>query len=148
MSEVMRIIAERNEEIESLNNRLNNEDLNRKEIRKIEKEIKKLEKMNKKSEFWGNLADKTESTGQQLQKTGKSMTKLGLKTTAAVWTPPIFLGYLGVKAVKGKKDKNSNPESDLITLIKECEQAHKDGKIDEEAMKEYITDFVNNYYRK
>ena len=140
----MQAIEERNAEVETLREQLNN--ATGREKKKIEKEIKKLEKMNKKSEFWGNLANKTESTGQKLQQTGSKMTKVGLKTTAAVWTPPIFLGYLGVKAVK--KNKNSTPEDDLIELVKECKQAHKEGKIDEDTMKDYITDFVNEYYRK
>ncbi|MFB4471763.1 hypothetical protein ACDI16_02195 [Oceanobacillus caeni] len=144
-AEVMQAIEERNIEIEQLKNRLNNEKLNAREVKRIEKQITKLEKMNKKSEFWGNLATKTEETGNQLKNTGKSMTKVGLKTTAITWTPAIYLGYKGVKKIK---EKNSTPESDLVSLVKECEQAYKDGKIDEDTMKEYITDFVNNYYRK
>lgn len=144
-NEVIETIEERKAEIEKLNARINTESLNPKEAKKIEKEIKKLEKMNKKAEFWGGLAKKTEDTGNKLQQVGGAMQKAGLKTTAAVWTPAVYLGY---KAVKKNKDKNGTPESDLITLIKECEQAYKEGKIDETTMKEYITDFVNNYYRK
>src|SRR5690625_5191498 len=144
-AEIIQIVEERNLEIEELKDRLNKEDLNKKEVKNIEKQIKRLEKMNKKSKFWGNLATKSGNAGQKLQSTGKSMQKAGLKTTAAVWTPAIYLGYKGVKKLR---NKDSTPESDLISLIKECEQAHKDGKIDEETMEEYITDFVNNYYRK
>lgn len=148
-AETLQIIEERKAEIEELEERLNNEKLNARETRKIEKQIKKLKKMNKKSEFWGNLATKSEETGQKLQRTGKSMQKAGLKTTAITWTPVIYAGYKGVKKIRDKNNAdNSTPESDLISLVKECEQAHKEGKIDTDTMKEYITDFVNNYYRK
>ncbi|WP_037592507.1 hypothetical protein [Sporosarcina sp. D27] len=99
--------------------------------------------MNKKSDFWGNIAKKSEETGAKLQQTGKTMQKAGLKTTAVMWTPAIFLGYKAIKSVKGK-----SPESDLVTPVKECEQAHAGGKITEEQMKEYIIDFTDNYYRK
>lgn len=144
-TELLEVIEERKAEIERLKSRLENEDLSAKEIRQINKEIKKLEKMNKKSEFWGGLAKKTEDTGQKLEETGKKMVRTGMKTTAITWTPAIYLAYKGVKKIR---KKNGTPEQDLIELIKECEQAHKEGEIDEETMKEYITEFVNEYYRK
>lgn len=99
------------------------------------------------------FADKVEDFGERIGKKGDAMKKAGLHTTAAVWTPALYLGYRAVKK-NGKKDNeenvvpaNSTPEQDLIKLIQECEQAHKDGKIDEETMKEYIVDFTNKYYR-
>lgn len=147
-TELLEVIEERKAEIERLKNRLENEDLSAKEIRQINKEIKKLEKMNKKSEFWGGLAKNTEDTGQKLERTGKKMVRTGMKTTAITWTPAIYLAYKGVKKIRKKNSTHSTPEQDLIELIKECEQAHKEGKIDEETMKEYITEFVNEYYRK
>lgn len=136
-------VEKRNEEIKQLKMQLETADY--KEQKRIEKEIKKLEKMQKKSEFWGNLAAKTENAGNKMQQVGGSMQKAGLKTTAAVWTPAIYLGY---KAVKKARSNNGTPEGDLIELVKECEQAHKQGKIDEATMKEYIIEFVNNHYRK
>lgn len=142
-AELQGIIDDRNAEIETLKTQLNSGTLNPKETKRVTKEIAKLEKLNKKTEFWGGVASKTASTGEKLQKTGKSMQKAGLKTTAAVWTPGIYLGYKAVKKVKGK-----SPESDLVSLVKECEEAHAAGKITEEQMKEYIIDFTNNYYRK
>lgn len=142
MNEVEQSIEERTEEIARLNDQLAT--ASSRDAKRIEKEIKKLEKQNKKAEFWGGLASKTEATGNKLKETGSAMQKAGLKTTAAVWTPAIYLGY---KAVKGAKSKGSTPESDLIELVKECEQAHKQGKVDEATMKEYIQDFVNNHYR-
>ncbi len=99
------------------------------------------------------FGDKMGEFGESLSEKGKKMQKAGLHTTAAVWTPALYLGYRAVKK-NGKKDNDKNaviadstPEQDLIKLIQECEQAHKDGKIDEEKMKEYIMDFTNNYYR-
>lgn len=91
----------------------------------------------------GNNLDKT---GDSLQSTGKSMVKAGMHTTAAVWTPAIYLGYRGVKHVRNKP-KNESVEQDLIELINEVEKAHKDGKITEAQKKEYVLDFVDNYYR-
>ncbi|GKV65496.1 MULTISPECIES: BREX-1 system adenine-specific DNA-methyltransferase PglX [unclassified Sporosarcina] len=142
-SKVMEAINQRNIEIERLTTLLNSGSLTPKELKKTEKEIAKLEKMNKKSEFWGGVASKTTATGEKLQQTGKAMQKAGLKTTAAVWTPAVYLGYKAVKSVKGR-----SPESDLVALVKECEEAHAAGKITEEQMKQYIIDFTNNYYRK
>ncbi|MCJ0932562.1 hypothetical protein MST22_15550 [Virgibacillus halodenitrificans] len=136
-------IQERQEQIDSLTAQL--KDADPKQVKKIEKEIKKLEKANKKAEFWNNAAKKTESTGQKFQETGKAMQKAGLKTTAAVWTPAIYVGY---KVIKKQRNKNETPEQELISLIKECEQAYKSKQIDEETMKSYIADYVNNHYRE
>lgn len=88
-----------------------------------------------------------ESTGGKMQSAGKGMVKGGLHATGAVWTPVIYLGYQGIKHAR-KKPKNESVEQDLIELIKEVEQAHKDGKITEEQKREYIIDFVDNYYKK
>ncbi len=52
-------------------------------------------------------AMKMQKTGESMQKVGKSMMGAGLKTTAIVWTPGLYLGYKGVKAVK---DSNKNKE--------------------------------------
>lgn len=113
-----------------------------KERKKIEKSITKFKKMIEKSEFWGKVAEKTTTTGEKLQRTGNSMTRVGLKTTAAVWTPAVFGAYKVGKALKDKPK-----EDDLITVIKECQQAHKDGKITEDEMKQHILEFTNNYYK-
>lgn len=91
----------------------------------------------------GNNLDKV---GTSMQSTGKGMVKAGMHTTAAVWTPAIYLGYRGVKHVRNKP-KNESVEQDLIELINEVEKAHKDGKITEAQKKEYVLDFVDNYYR-
>ncbi len=88
-----------------------------------------------------------ESTGGKMQSAGKGMVKAGLHTTGAVWTPAIYLGYQGIKHAR-KKPKNESVEQDLIELIKEVERAHKEGKITEEQKREYIIDFVDNYYKK
>lgn len=113
-----------------------------KERIKIEKSINKFKKMIEKSEFWGKLAEKTTTTGEKLQRPGNSMTRVGLKTTAAVWTPAVFGTYKVGKALKDKPK-----EDDLITVIKEWQQAHKDGKITEDEMKQHILEFTNNYYK-
>lgn len=137
------IINERQQQINLLQAQLDAGTLDKKEAKRAEKEIKSLEKMNKKAEFWGGVSNQLETKGAALQETGKSMQKAGLKTTAVVWTPAIYLGYKAVKSVKGK-----SAESDLVTLVKECEQAHAEGKITEAEMKEYVVSFVDNYYRK
>lgn len=113
-----------------------------KEKKKIEKEIARLKKAIEKSDFWFRLAEKSTTTGEKLQRTGNSMTRVGLKTTAAVWTPAVFGAYKVGKALKDKPK-----EDDLITVIKECQQAHKDGKITEDEMKQHILEFTNNYYK-
>lgn len=95
---------------------------------------------------WTRAANASESIGNKMQSAGKSMTKAGLHTTAAVWTPAIYLGYQAVKQSR-KQPKNETPEQDLIELINEVEKAHKDGKINEQQKKEYVIDFVDNYYR-
>lgn len=95
---------------------------------------------------WTKAANKAESVGNKMQSAGKTMTKAGLHTTAAVWTPAIYLGYQAVKQSR-KQPKNETPEQDLIELINEVEKAHKDGKINEQQKKEYVIDFVDNYYR-
>ena len=92
----------------------------------------------------GNTADKT---GDRLQSAGKGMVKAGLHTTGAVWTPVIYAGYQGVKHFRNKP-KNESIEQDLIELVQEVEQAHKDGEITEKQKREYIIDFVDNYYKK
>ncbi|MGE6370634.1 hypothetical protein ACQKDB_16020 [Planococcus kocurii] len=135
-------VEQRRQQIMDMRAQVSSGELTPREIKKLEKEIAKIEKMNKKSEFWGNLAAKADSGGSKMQDTGKAMQKAGLKTTAIVWTPVIYAGYKVAKNVKGK-----SAESDLVTLIKECEQAHADGQITEDQMKEYIVDFTNNYYR-
>lgn len=91
----------------------------------------------------GNNLDKT---GDALQSTGNSMVKAGAHTTAAVWTPALYVGYRGVKHLRNKP-KNESVEQDLIELINEVEKAHKDGKITEAQKKDYVLDFVDNYYR-
>lgn len=90
---------------------------------------------------------KMERTGAAFDKAGRGMVKAGLHTTGAVWTPVIYAGYQGIKHAR-KKPKNETPEQDLIELIKEVEKAQKDGKIDEAQKREYILDFVDNYYRE
>lgn len=137
------IINERQQQINLLQAQLDAGTLDKKEAKRAEKEIKSLEKMNKKAEFWGGVSNKLETKGAALQETGKSMQKAGLKTTAVVWTPAIYAGYKIAKNVKGK-----SAESDLVTLVKECEQTHAEGKITEAEMKEYVISFVDNYYRK
>lgn len=136
-------INNRIHEIEELQTRLDGGKLDKKEAKKATKEIANLEKMNKKAAFWGGVSNKLETNGAKLQDTGKAMQKAGLKTTAVVWTPVIYAGYKAVKSVKGK-----SPESDLVELVKECEEAHKQGHITEEQMKEYIVDFTINHYRQ
>lgn len=137
------VINQRQTDIDTMQAQINSGTIDKKEVKRLTKEIAKLEKLNKKSKFWGGVSNKLETKGAQLQETGKSMQKAGLKTTAVVWTPAIYAGYKIAKNVKGK-----SAESDLVTLVKECEQAHADGKITEVEMKEYVVSFVDNYYRK
>lgn len=93
------------------------------------------------------MGNQAEKTGDAMQRTGKGMVKAGLHTTAVVWTPPIYLAYRGVKAARNKP-KNESVEQDLIELVQEVEKAHKDGQITEEQKRDYIIDFVDNYYKK
>lgn len=104
-----------------------------------------LEEMTENSKFT-KIAKELEKTGDALQSTGKGMVKAGAHTTAAVWTPALYVGYRGVKHLRNKP-KNESVEQDLIELINEVEQAEKDGKITEAQKKEYILDFVDYYYR-
>ena len=91
------------------------------------------------------IGNSMEKTGDKLDKAGRKMVKTGLKTTAITWTPLVYAGY---KVGKVALAKDETPESQYVKLIKECEQAYKEGKIDEETMKHYITDYANNHYRK
>ena len=107
----------------------------------------KMHQQNIDNSIFTKMGKGMESTGDNIQSAGKSMVKGGLHATGAVWTPVIYLGYQGIKHAR-KKPKNESVEQDLIELIKEVEQAHKDGKITEEQKREYIIDFVDNYYKK
>lgn len=93
------------------------------------------------------LGNNLNKTGDALQSTGKGMVKAGAHTTAAVWTPALYVGYRGVKHLRNKP-KNESVEQDLIELINEVEKAHKDGKITEEQKREYIINFVDEFYKK
>lgn len=95
---------------------------------------------------WTKAADKLESAGSKLQSAGDKMTKTGMHATGAVWSPVLYAAYQGHKLSK-KQPKNESAEQDLIELINEVEQAHKDGKITEEEKREHIIGFVDNYYR-
>src|SRR5699024_744118 len=107
----------------------------------------KMHQQNIDNSIFTKMGKGMESTGDKMQSAGKGMVKGGLHATGAVWTPVIYLGYQGIKHAR-KKPKNESVEQDLIELIKEVEQAHKDGKITEEQKREYIIDFVDNYYKK
>lgn len=137
------VIGQRNEEISRLKSQIAMGTLTPREEKKVSKEIAKLEKEQKKTESLMKFAGKLNGGGAKMQQVGSSMQKAGLKTTAAVWTPAIYLGYKAAKKIKGK-----SPESDLVELVKECEEAHKQGKITEDEMKQYIVDFTLNEYRK
>lgn len=94
---------------------------------------------------WTKAGEKLYDLGDNLEKSGKKMVKVGATTTAITWTPLLYAGY---KVGKVALSKDETPESQYVKLIKECEQAFKEGKIDEETMKYYITDYANNHYRK
>ena len=130
--------------IEELSIQLQNETLSKREKKKIEKEIEQNKKYIIKSDFWFKKAESFEKNGEMLKRTGKSMQKVGLKTTAIVWTPALFAGYKVYQNIKGSTE---TPEQDLIELIKRCEKDYKDGKIDEQTMKEYIVKFTQEEYR-
>lgn len=93
-------------------------------------------------------------TSKALDKAGRATAKVGLHATGIVWTPVLYGGYTVGKALlsKDKKDSVNNnditPEQEFIGLINECEQAFKEGKIDEDTMKFYIRDFANTKYRE
>ena len=106
----------------------------------------KMHQQNIDNSIFTKMGKGMESTGDKMQSAGKGMVKAGMHTTAAVWTPAIYLGYRGVKHVRNKP-KNESVEQDLIELINEVEKAHKDGKITEAQKKEYVLYFVDNYYR-
>lgn len=88
-----------------------------------------------------------EVAGDKLQSAGKDMMKFGMHATGAVWAPPVYLAYQGIKHAR-KKPKNETIEQDLIELVQEVEKAHKDGNITEEQKRDFIIDFVENYYKK
>lgn len=145
--ETKEIMEQARLEIEKMKDRLANEDLNNRDAKKLEKQIKKAEKSLKSANFWTDLGNKTTSAGEKLEKTGKSVQKAGLHTTAAVWTPALYVGYRVIRKNKDKGATITSPEDHLINFIRECDQGYKEGKIDEETMKKYIVDFTNNYYR-
>lgn len=99
---------------------------------------------------WTKMANTIDSTANKMDSVGRKMQKAGLKTTAIVWTPVLYGGYKVGKAAfgKDKQTTNNTPEQEFIGLINECEQAYKDGKIDESTMKFYIQDFANTKYRQ
>lgn len=133
-------------EIDEAQAQLNDDSLGRRERKKLEKLIKSNEKSIANYHKWMGRAEKMEAAGNKLQSTGKKMTKVGAHATGAVWTPVLYAGYQGVKHAR-KKPKNESIEQDLIELVKEVEQAEKQGKINEEQKREYIIDFVHNYYK-
>ncbi|AQL56444.1 hypothetical protein [Abyssicoccus albus] len=95
------------------------------------------------------LAENTEKMGESLQQSGKKIAKTGAKTTAITWTPFLYAGYkVGKSVISKNNDKQDiTPEQEFIELIKECEIAFNEDKIDEETLKYYITDYANNRYR-
>lgn len=130
--------------IDELNIKLQDETISKREKKKIEKEIEQNKKYIIKSDFWMKKAESFEKNGEKLKSAGKSMQRAGLKTTAIVWTPALFAGYKVYQNIKGSKE---TPEQDLIELIKQCEKDYKNGKIDEQTMKEYIVKFTQEEYR-
>lgn len=128
-------------------NNKNEEELNEFRIKYDDPEIDKRTYEDKlENSKWTKLANSMDKAGDAMQSTGRSMTKAGLHITGAVWSPVIYAGYQGVKHAR-KQPKNESVEQDLIELIKEVEQAHKDGKITEEQKREYIINFVDEFYR-
>lgn len=146
--------------IDEIDERLTGESSNRK-IMKLEKEKEKFISKRDRSQHLKDrivtgeindtkgmkFANKMDSIGNKMQSTGKAMTKAGLHTTAAVWTPAIYLGYQAVKQSR-KQPKNESVEQDLIELINEVEQAHKEGKITEDEKRGHIINFVDEFYKK
>ena len=114
-------------------------------VEKIKHENEVIHQENIENSIFTKIGNSMEKTGDKLDKAGRKMVKTGLKTTAITWTPLVYAGY---KVGKVALSKDETPESQYVKLIKECEQAYKEGKIDEETMKYYITDYANNHYRK
>ncbi|WP_339179183.1 DUF4428 domain-containing protein [Oceanobacillus sp. FSL W7-1293] len=131
----------------------NDKDLTVEEIKdKIEENNNMPEpesKWDKISEKLIESGDKSINFGEKLGEKSKAIRRAGYHTTAAVWVPPLYIGYRVIKKRKKNKQHDSinSPEDHLIAFIRECEQAYKEGKIDEETMKEYIVDFTNKFYR-
>ena len=114
-------------------------------VEKIKHENEITHQENIENSIFTKTAKALEKTSETLEKSGKKMVKVGATTTAITWTPLLYAGY---KVGKVALSKDETPESQYVKLIKECEQAYKEGKIDEETMKHYITDYANNNYRK
>lgn len=104
------------------------------------------EEMSENSKFT-KIAKNLEKTSEQMQSVGKGMTKAGGHITGAVWSPIIYAGYQGIKHAR-KQPKNESIEQDLIELIQEVEKAHNDGKITEEQKRDYIINFVDEFYKR
>ena len=105
-----------------------------------------IHKQNVENSAFTKVGNDLKEKGEGIKSAGKSITKAGAHATGAVWTPVLYAGYQGVKHAR-KKPKNESIEQDLIELVKEVEQAEKQGKINEEQKREYIIDFVDNYYK-
>lgn len=103
-----------------------------------------------------NLGHSMTSTGEKFQSVGNKMMSSGLKTTAVVWTPALYLGYKGIKHVK-KQDasninqfKNNNTDSfiqsELISFVESTERARKEGVITKEMAVETIKNYLDTKY--
>jgi len=131
--------------IRKMEEKLQDESLTPRQRRKLEKELKSNQKTLKSAKKWMKRGNWLKEKGDKLQSTGKKMTRAGLHVGGATWTPVIYAGY---RVIKKNRDNSKTPEQELIDLVKECEQAYKEGKISEEQLKHYIADYVNEHYRK
>lgn len=101
---------------------------------------------------WLQRAEKVQETGENLQNVGGKLMGAGAKTTAAVWTPALYLGYKGVKHASKKKSNveslevDSVEKSSLIEFVSNTEQALLNNVIDKETAIKIIKDYLDNKY--
>ncbi|OFJ78146.1 hypothetical protein [Staphylococcus sp. HMSC056G08] len=100
-------------------------------------------------------AKKVERLGEELQRTGNKMMGVGAKTTAAVWSPALYLTYNGVKKVSENSDTSNsniinnisnNEYSEFVRLAINTENALENEIINKETAIKKLKDYLDNNY--
>lgn len=100
-------------------------------------------------------AKKIEKLGEELQKAGNKMMGSGAKTTAAVWSPALYLTYKGAKKVSEnrdtvntnvKNDSSNNEHSEFVKLVINTEKALEHDVINKETAIKRLKDYLDNKF--